>query len=100
MKLKKATAIPKFKNLDEEVAFWETHSTEELIEHLTPAPPVKLPAAQIESIHNRAAGRKQAISIRLDSGQIAAAKRIAARKSIGYQTQLRMWIAEGLERDA
>jgi hypothetical protein len=32
--------------------------------------------------------------------QIAAAKHIAAAKSVGYQTQLRMWIAEGIRREA
>jgi uncharacterized DUF497 family protein len=31
--------------------------------------------------------------------QIAAAKKIAAKKSVGYQTQLRMWIAEGIRRE-
>ena len=40
------------------------------------------------------------ISIRLGSEQIAAAKKIAAAKSVGYQTQLRMWIAEGIKREA
>jgi hypothetical protein len=34
------------------------------------------------------------------SEQIAAAKHIAAAKSVGYQTQLRMWIAEGIRREA
>jgi hypothetical protein len=28
------------------------------------------------------------------------AKKIAAAKSVGYQTQLRMWIAEGIRREA
>jgi hypothetical protein len=43
---------------------------------------------------------KAAISIRLAPEQIAAAKKIAAAKSVGYQTQLRMWIAEGIQREA
>jgi hypothetical protein len=40
------------------------------------------------------------ISIRLAKEQIAAAKKIAARKSVGYPTQLRMWIAEGIRRES
>jgi len=32
--------------------------------------------------------------------QIAAAKKIAVAKSIGYQTQLRRWMAEGIRREA
>jgi hypothetical protein len=31
---------------------------------------------------------------------VAAAKKIAASKSVGYQTQWRMWIAEGIKREA
>jgi hypothetical protein len=31
--------------------------------------------------------------------QIACARKIAAAKSVGYQTQLRMWIAEGIQRE-
>jgi hypothetical protein len=30
----------------------------------------------------------------------SAAKKIAAAKSVRYQTQLRMWIAEGIRREA
>ena len=44
--------------------------------------------------------RQIPISIRSGSAQIAGAKNIAAAKSVGYQTQLRMWIAEGIKREA
>jgi predicted DNA binding CopG/RHH family protein len=40
------------------------------------------------------------VSIRLVPEQIEAAKKIAATKSVGYQTQLRVWIAEGIRREA
>jgi predicted DNA binding CopG/RHH family protein len=99
MRLKKATTIPKFKDLEDEATFWETHSTVGLLDQMKPVRPIKLPPDQVKFIHERAAARKQAISIRLDKAQIEAAKRIAARKSIGYQTQLRLWIAEGLSRE-
>jgi predicted DNA binding CopG/RHH family protein len=51
-------------------------------------------------IRERHAAAKSPISLRLDPKQITAAKRIAASKSVGYQTQLRMWIAEGIRREA
>jgi hypothetical protein len=35
----------------------------------------------------------------LEPEQIAAAKKVAAAKSVAYQTQLRMWIAEGIRRE-
>jgi predicted DNA binding CopG/RHH family protein len=44
--------------------------------------------------------RKTVISLRLDPDQIDKAKKVAARKSIGYQTQLRLWIAQGIQREA
>ena len=100
MQLKKAKSIPKFRNIEEEAEFWETHSTEGLLDQMKLVRPIKMPLEQVKVIHERAAARKQAISIRLDRDQIEAAKRIAARKSIGYQTQLRMWIAERLRLDA
>jgi len=53
-----------------------------------------------KSIRDRHADAKSPISIRLVPQQIAAAKKIAAAKSVGYQTQLRMWIAEGIRREA
>jgi hypothetical protein len=56
---------------------------------------VKPTAALTKSIRDHRARAKFPISFRLVSEQIAAAKRIAAAKSVGYLTQLRIWIAEG-----
>jgi hypothetical protein len=51
-----------------------------------------------KGIRERRAEAKSPISIRLDAEQIAVTKKIAAAKSVGYQTQLRLWIAEGIRR--
>jgi hypothetical protein len=66
--------LPKFANEEEEVRYWETHSAAEVWDKLPRVKSVKL--------------------IRSEK-----AKRIAARKSIAYQTQLRLWIAEGIRRE-
>jgi predicted DNA binding CopG/RHH family protein len=42
---------------------------------------------------------KRLLTIRVDPEQIEATRKIAQRKSIGYQTLMRMWIAEGIERE-
>jgi hypothetical protein len=42
---------------------------------------------------------KKLLTIRMDPKQIEIARKIAQRKSIGYQTLMRMWIAEGIERE-
>jgi predicted DNA binding CopG/RHH family protein len=66
---------------------------------LREAKPLKLSKALTKTIRERRAAAKSPISIRLGPDQIAAARKIAAAKSVGYQTQLRMWIAEGIRRE-
>ena len=92
--------LPKFRSDKEAAEYFETHSMAEVWDQLPAANPAKLSAALANSIRERHAAAKSPISIRLVPEQIAAAKRIAAAKSVGYQTQLRMWIAEGIRREA
>ncbi len=92
--------LPKFKSDDEAAAFYSTHSVAEIWDQLPAVKPVKLSKALAQKIAERRAVAKAPISIRLGPEQIAAAKKIAAAKSVGYQTQLRMWIAEGISREA
>lgn len=80
--------IPKFKTLEEESEFWDTHSVvdywdelEDVKGHFIDARPKKL------------------VSIRFEQELLAAAKRIAKTKGVGYQTLLRMWAYEGLARE-
>jgi len=99
--MRKLTEIPVFQTEKETAEFFDTHSAEEFWHLLKPARPLKMPPEQAARIHERYEQRKAkaAISLRLEQEQIEKAKRIAARKSIGYQTQLRLWIAEGIERE-
>ena len=43
--------------------------------------------------------RLENISIKLDPAQIRALRKIAAMKSIPYQTLIRQWLAEGIRRE-
>ena len=63
------------------------------------AKPAKFSKTLTTSIQERHSANKLPISIRLGPEQIIAAKKIASAKSVGYQTQLRMWIAEGIRRE-
>ena len=92
--------LPKFRSDKEEAEYFETHSVAKVWEQLPKARAAKPTAALAESIRERHRNAKAPISIRLVPEQITAAKRIAARKSVGYQTQLRMWIAEGIRRES
>ena len=92
--------LPKFRSEGEAADYFEKHSVAEVWNQLPEVKSPKLSKALAKSIRERHASAKSPISIRLASEQIAAAKKIAATKSVGYQTQLRMWIAEGIRRDA
>jgi predicted DNA binding CopG/RHH family protein len=92
--------LPKFRSDQEAAEYFESHSVASLWDRLPEAPQAKPLPALAGKIRNRHARAKSPISLRLAPEQIAAAKRIAVAKSVGYQTQLRMWIAEGLRREA
>jgi predicted DNA binding CopG/RHH family protein len=103
MKKKRSPAklpLPKLSSDQEAAEYFETHSVAGVWDRLPEAPPAKPSPAlarKIRDCHDRA---KSPISLRLTPEQIAAAKHVAAAKSVGYQTQLRMWIAEGIRREA
>jgi len=92
--------LPKFRSDEEAADYFESHSVAGVWNELPGAKPAKASKALEEAIRKRHAALKSPISIRLAPEQIAAAKKIAAAKSLGYQTQLRVWIAEGIRREA
>jgi predicted DNA binding CopG/RHH family protein len=94
------TPLPNFRSDKQAADYFETHSVAEVWDQLPQAEPEKASKPLEKSIRDRHSAAKSAISIRLGTDQIAAAKKIAATKSVGYQTQLRMWIAEGIKREA
>lgn len=91
--------LPRFKNESEAAEYFGTHSVADIWDKLPPGRPVKLSRKLSKAVRERHARGKTAISIRLEPEQIIRAKRIAQRKSVGYQTQLRLWIAEGIQRE-
>jgi predicted DNA binding CopG/RHH family protein len=81
--------IPKFKSLKEESEFWDTHSVLDYLDD----------TREVKGHFIDARPPKKLVSIRFDQALIAAAKRVARTKGIGYQTLLRMWAYEGLNRE-
>ena len=92
--------LPTFQSDQDAAEYFESHSVAGVWDQLSEAPQAKPLAALARKIRDRHAGAKSQISLRLAPEQTAAAKQIAAAKSVGYQTQLRMWIAEGIRREA
>jgi predicted DNA binding CopG/RHH family protein len=92
--------LPKVQSDREAAEYFETHSVASVWDQLPEAPQAKPSPALARRICDRHVRAKSPISLRLAPEQIVAAKRVAAAKSVGYQTQLRMWIAEGIRREA
>ena len=92
--------LPKFQSDQKVAEYFENHSVASAWDQLPEAAQAKPSPALAGKIRSRHASAKSPISLRLAPEQIAAAKHIAATKSVGYQTQLRMWIAEGIRREA
>src|ERR1039458_2515730 len=92
--------LPKFQSDREAAEYFENHSLAHVWDQLPEAPQARPLPALAKTIRDRHARAKSPISLRLAPEQIAAAKHIAAAKSAGFQTQLRMWIAEGIRREA
>jgi len=91
--------LPKFRSDQEAAEYFESHSVAGVWDQLPNARQAKPLPELASKIRDRHARAKSPISLRLAPEQIAAAKHIAAAKSVGYQTQLRMWIAEGIRRE-
>lgn len=79
--------IPTFKTIEEEAAFWDTHSSEEFADELTPAENVKFVKAR----------PKRAITVRLEEDTFEELTREAREKGIGPSTLARMVILEHLQ---
>ncbi len=78
--------IPTFKTIEEEAAFWDTHSSEEFADELTPVENVRFVKAQ----------PKKALSVRFDEDTFEELSREAREKGIGPSTLARMVILEHL----
>lgn len=95
--MKTKQGIPKFKSDQEAADFWATHDSAPYAGALREVA-VKASPALRRRVAERAELKKP-VTLRLEPQQIAAAKQVARRKSVPYQTLLRMWIAEGLTKE-
>jgi hypothetical protein len=87
--------IPVFRSDREAADYWAKHDSASYAKDL---PAVALKASP--ALRRRVAARaKKPVTLRLEEGQITAAKQAAQRMSIPYQTLLRMWIAERLAKE-
>lgn len=80
--------IPVFETDEQAAEFWETHDFADYAEATEAVAAVSFAPLPLKQV-----------CLRLSPTQIECAKRIAASKGIGYQTLLRMWIAERMRQE-
>lgn len=82
----KKSRIPRFKSVQEEAEFWDTHDTTEFEDEFKE---VKVEFARPLS---------HILAVRLDAKTIGKLARVGARLGIGPSTLVRMWAMERLEQ--
>lgn len=82
--------LPVFTTEQQEAEFWDTHDSTEFLDE----------TEVVETHFADARPPKKQISIRLEPSTIEQIKKVARVKGIGYQTLIRMWVVEQLQKTA
>ena len=96
----KVKKLPKFKSKKEEARFWDTHSPLDYPGEFTDINgSLEFSPALLKKAAKRREERKRHLTLRMGQQQIDLAKVIAKCKGLGYQTQMRVWIVEGIHKE-
>ena len=87
--MKKIKLIPKFKNEDEERDFWDTHDTTEYFDLKN----------QVILDLSKLKRSTRPITVRLPEALIDSLKRLANKKDVHYQSLLKIFLAEKVEKE-
>ena len=93
----KQVAIPKFSGEAEEAAWWDAHRSSieaEIRRRMKQKRPLSL-ASLLQG-----AKPSQPITLRIPKEDLDTARRLAARKGLGYQTYIKMLLREALAKSA
>lgn len=83
---KKKNRIPKFKNLEEEAKFWDTHSITDFEDELK----------DVEIVFELDKPRDETLILRLQKGVKEKLEKVARSKGLNVSTLARMWLMEKL----
>jgi predicted DNA binding CopG/RHH family protein len=92
----KQVVIPKFSSEAREAAWWDAHRSEieaEIRQRMKQKRPLTLGTLL------QGAKPSQPVTLRIAKEDLEAARRLAARKGLGYQTYIKMLLREALERE-
>jgi len=93
----KQMVIPKFSSEAEEARWWDTHRSEieaEIRQRMKQKRPMTL-ASLLQG-----AKPSQPVTLRIAKEDLETARRLAARKGVGYQTYIKMLLREALAENA
>lgn len=93
----KQIAVPKFSSEAEEAAWWDTHRSEieaEIRRRMKQRKPLTLSNLMQRSEPS------QPVTLRIPREDLETARRLAARKGVGYQTYIKMLLREALAQNA
>ncbi|MBI3913222.1 MAG: hypothetical protein HY327_03330 [Chloroflexi bacterium] len=88
-RVNKKSSIPKFKSEEEERRFWATHDSSRYFGMMR----------EVKGLIRDARPKKKAISIRVDEPALSKLKAVAAKRGLGYQTLMRQWVLERLDKE-
>ena len=83
--IKKWEEVPFFPDPREEAAYWLGHQLD--------------PALMASSLSRSEGQDSTTITLRIDPRMLSRLKRIAARRYLNYQSMMKQWIAERLEKE-
>jgi uncharacterized protein (DUF4415 family) len=93
----KQVVIPKFSSEAEEAAWWDTHRSEIEVEIRR-----RMKQKKPLTLGNLLQGARpsQPVTLRVPKEDLETARRLAARKGVGYQTYIKMLLREALAKAA
>lgn len=87
--MKKFKPIPKFKNIQQEAQFWDTHDTTDYMDWFKAE----------KTIFSNLKPSTESISIRLPSSLLANIKNIANKKDVPYQSLMKIFLSERIKQE-
>ena len=88
-KLKKLKRIPRFKNEDEEIKFWDSHDLTDYFD---------MDKAE-EAVFPNLKPSTETISIRLPEWLLARIKQLANSRDVAYQSLIKIFLAERVQKE-
>lgn len=97
--MKKKLEVPKFKSIEEEAEFWDTHDSEDYPDYWEPVTDIRF-SKNLKSVYigGTKPPKSKIVQMRLDEETISAMEKVARQKGVGTSTAARMLIRDRLSQ--